>query len=356
MPAAAFRSGSDCFILPHRHEPGARDAEMDDRPPALSQPQAAEVSVAVPARLHLGFLDLHGGLGRRFGSLGITIDAFGTRAVARRSDRLRVSGADAERVRAWVETLSARHDRPAALELDIREATPAHAGLGSGTQLALAVGTCFARLHGLDLPARKLAPALGRGRRSGIGIGAFERGGVLLDGGRGESGEPPPIVSRLPFPDAWRILLIVDPARSGVHGAAERDAFRTLPPFPQDLASHLSRLMLMRALPALAEADLAAFATAVAELQRANGEYFAPIQGGRFASPAVAAALGWLEAQGIRGVGQSSWGPTGFAVVASEREAMDVRDVAERRFGSSLRFRICRGRNAGAEVVQGRSV
>ena len=33
------------------------------------------VTVAVAARLHLGFLDLNGGLGRRFGSLGLALDA-----------------------------------------------------------------------------------------------------------------------------------------------------------------------------------------------------------------------------------------------------------------------------------------
>ena len=32
------------------------------------------VTVAVGARLHLGFLDLNGGLGRRFGSLGLALD------------------------------------------------------------------------------------------------------------------------------------------------------------------------------------------------------------------------------------------------------------------------------------------
>lgn len=36
------------------------------------------VRVEVPARLHLGFLDMEGGLGRRFGSLGLTLDGLGT--------------------------------------------------------------------------------------------------------------------------------------------------------------------------------------------------------------------------------------------------------------------------------------
>jgi predicted sugar kinase len=39
----------------------------------------ARVTVTVPARLHLGFVDLNGELGRRFGSLGIAIDTPRTR-------------------------------------------------------------------------------------------------------------------------------------------------------------------------------------------------------------------------------------------------------------------------------------
>jgi len=35
---------------------------------------AAQVTVAAPGRLHLGFLDPDGSLGRSFGSLGLTID------------------------------------------------------------------------------------------------------------------------------------------------------------------------------------------------------------------------------------------------------------------------------------------
>ena len=59
-------------------------------------------------------------------------------------------------------------------------------------------------------------------------------------------------------------------------------------------------------------------------LQQVVGDTFAPAQGGRFASSAVAEALAWLASEGVAGVGQSSWGPTGFAILASEGEAQDV--------------------------------
>ena len=55
------------------------------------------VDVTVPARLHLGLLDLHGGLGRRFGSLGLTLDGPRTRLSATAGSGLSAVGPDAER-------------------------------------------------------------------------------------------------------------------------------------------------------------------------------------------------------------------------------------------------------------------
>ena len=44
------------------------------------------VSVIAPARLHLGFLDLHGGLGWKFGSIGLAVSAIETSLTASYSD------------------------------------------------------------------------------------------------------------------------------------------------------------------------------------------------------------------------------------------------------------------------------
>ncbi|MDF2766440.1 MAG: kinase [Rhodospirillales bacterium] len=307
--------------------------------------------VAAPARLHLGFLDLHGGLGRKFGSLGVTLEEPRTVLTVRGADKLEVSGASGERARRIAMRLMDGMGLTGGFEIAIDEAIPEHAGLGSGTQLALALGAALARCAGQAADPRRIALLARRGARSGIGIGAFALGGVILDGGRAEEDDtPPPIVSRLDFPEPWRVLLIVDPKNGGLHGPAEYEAFRLLPQFPERLAADLSRLMLMQALPALAEADLPRFGEAVSELQRRVGDYFSPVQGGRFSSPHVAAALSWLEAAGIAGFGQSSWGPTGFAFAASPAEGEALMAEAERRWGGSLRFRLVKGRNRGAEI------
>ena len=60
------------------------------------------VRVEAPARLHFGFLDLHGGLGRRFGSIGLAIDAPSLALTARRSAHPTSAGPEADRVRGYV--------------------------------------------------------------------------------------------------------------------------------------------------------------------------------------------------------------------------------------------------------------
>ncbi len=111
-------------------------------------------------------------------------------------------------------------------------------------------------------------------------------------------------------------------------------------------------MTLMMALPALAEADLDRFAMAVAALQQAVGDHFTPMQGGRFASPLVAEVLAWLETRGLRGVGQSSWGPTGFAIVGSagEAEALLTQALSRWPASSGLAFAVTSGRNRGGVV------
>jgi beta-RFAP synthase len=320
---------------------------------AKDQRKIGRVAVMVPARLHVGFVDLNGALGRRFGSLGIALDTPSTSLSLTWSDALIAQGPDAARAREHLVKLAKHFKREPLIKLTIDRTIPAHVGLGSGTQLSLATAVAFCRLHGLPADTRFLAQLLERGLRSSIGIATFEEGGVIVDGGRGETDAPPPVLSRLPFPDDWRILLIFDNGRRGLHGSAEVDAFHRLPAFPAETAAHLCRVVLMVALPALVEHDLDRFGGAIAELQRAIGDYFAPVQGARFMSPTVAGVLGWLESEGVRGVGQSSWGPTGFAILGSQRDAEQLLHQAERRWpaDTGLSFVLSRGRNQGGDVT-----
>lgn len=310
------------------------------------------VSVTAPARLHFGFLDLNGDLGRRFGSIGLAISGLQTRIVLTASERMQIGGPDADRARRYAERFQQLLGLHGSYRIDITQAIPSHAGLGSGTQLALALARAIRQFHHLPTDTRGDALRLGRGGRSGVGVGLFDRGGLIVDGGRWPGEGVAPIISRMAFPEDWRIIVVLDPRHTGIHGDDERSAFARLPPFGAANSGRICRLVLMQALPALAEADLVSFATAINEMQKILGAHFAPLQGGApFASLAVQAALAFLEGEGASGGGQSSWGPTGFAFAESPEQAEQLVASARRhRHCQDLDIRICRGLNRGALV------
>jgi beta-ribofuranosylaminobenzene 5'-phosphate synthase len=313
----------------------------------------AGITVTVPARLHLGFLDLNGGLGRKFGGLGLAISDFGTSLGIRRAKHARVAGPESERVEEYLQKMERALALDSAHAVNVLQNVPPHSGLGSGTQLALAVASGIRRLYNLPLQIEDDALRLGRGARSGIGIGLFHRGGLVVDGGHGSQLGVAPIVSHLPFPEHWRILVIFDRQRRGVHGVDEVSAFADLTPMTDADAAGICRLVLMKALPALSEHDIVSFGAAIKELQARLGDYFARAQGGSaFTSPAVAGVLAGLDAAGAHGIGQSSWGPTGFAFAPSPEEAERLAKLGrDHPAAEGLDIRICSGLNRGAAIV-----
>lgn len=311
-----------------------------------------QIRISAPARLHLGFLDLHGGLGRNFGSLGLTLDRLKTIVSVRRSDSLTAEGPSAERAKQFAHDLMKHLGQQYNVHIHIEKAIPSHIGLGSGTQLLLSIGYALSQLFDLKLDIQAIAEIAERGARSGIGIGAFEKGGFLIDSGKGSGDKPPSISLRAAFPDAWRVLLIFDEKIQGLHGEKEIEAFRALPRFSEAQAGEICRLTLMQLIPGLTDVNLDLFGRAIGRVQQIIGDYFSPAQGGRFISPAVTEVLYWIEQHGISGIGQSSWGPTGFAILPSENEAQKLLESLRFQHGerSALRFEIVKGLNTGAEV------
>lgn len=305
------------------------------------------------ARLHMGFFDLHGGLGRKFGSLGLALSEPATRLTVSRAAEFSAVGTGSERALKHAREFAQHFHLKDAVTVQVESAIPEHAGLGSGTQMALAVGWALSKLNVLDVSLQEVAALTQRGARSGIGIAAFEQGGLIVDGGRGEKTVVPPLLSRMAFPDDWRIVLIFDHSGIGVHGKEEVEAFRTLPEFSAATSAELCRYVLMQALPAIAEKNLKQFGDAVYEIQCRIGDYFAAAQGGRrFTSAAVGALLEWMRSEGIACVGQSSWGPTGFAIFENELDAQATAAVLKKKCADQqhLQFLVCKAHNHGCEV------
>lgn len=312
-----------------------------------------KVSVIAPARLHMGFIDLSGSLGRHFGSIGIALNEHATRLTLSGADQCNIAGPSALRAKNCLVSLCRAFNVPDQLKITIETAIPEHVGLGSGTQMSLAIGSALNAYYGLGLSVREIASVMDRGLRSGIGIGVFEQGGLVVDGGRGENTITPPLLVHLDVPVDWRFILVFDKRGQGLHGHQEIQAFQELPAFSQQEAERLCYLLLMQALPAVAENDLVKFGEVITRLQRSVGEHFASAQGGVFTSPEVAEAMQWLAGQGAVAIGQTSWGPTGFCAVDSPELAESITGQARQKFVhfDMLSFLAAGARNNGGEVI-----
>jgi len=289
------------------------------------------VRVSAPARLHLGFLDLNGSTGRKFGSLGLAVNSHSTRLTAQKSENINISAPEGnddvcKRTESIIQTFYQTLGQHVAeenkgVEINFEQLIPEHAGFGSGTQLNLAIGTALCKLHNIETSTQEIAASLGRGARSGIGISTFDLGGFIVDGGLKPNTTVPPLLMHQSFPNDWRIVLIMDNQHQGVHGQQEKLAFTKLSPFPLENSQAICHLSLMQLLPALIEQDIDQFGAALTQIQFLIGDHFAPAQGGRYTSPLVAKLLNHAQQLGHQGIAQTSWGPTGCVFVADQIQA-----------------------------------
>ena len=313
-----------------------------------------KVQITTGARLHIGPLANAAETGRDFGGVGLMVSAPSCRVVVSTSESDTITAPDAiyDRV-AKVRDQCRTSDAWKPCQIEVVESIPQHHGFGGGTQLSLAIATAMARLNQDDSNTFKLARRVGRGLRSGLGIHGFEYGGFLVDGGKSMPNSIGGLSARNNFPDEWTLLLISPGGSEGLSGEREVQAFRDLSPMSITDTSHLCRLVLMRMLPAISEQDFCEFADAVGEFGQRVGEYFSPAQGGVFSSQRMSDLADQLGREGIRGVAQTSWGPTIAAFFPTEQEAiLKHSELTSDEVWADCSIIIATAMNRGAEVVE----
>lgn len=312
--------------------------------------------VKTGARLHLGQLDLNGSLGRLYGGLGLAIDQPQLEITAARSNKFSFLGTDdceKPRVEKIARTYLEYYALPG-VQIELSQALPGHSGLGSGTQLCLALGFAITRVYGLQPPLTELASITDReSSRSGIGVGAFEQGGFLIDGGKPDRlsreghFKVPPLLARLEFPEEWSIILALPDKEEKMFGSKEESAFCSLPLMSEQVSGSICRLLLMKLLPSLIEKDLQAFGEALTAIQSYLGDYFTPVQGGRYASVLGSKLADFMLSHSAAGVGQSSWGPTVYGFTSQDKQEI-LAEQTRGFLGAQGRVWTVKGRNQGA--------
>ena len=317
---------------------------------------SSKIQITTGARLHFGMLSCAAATRRQFGGVGLMVDSPGCQITFERADHASITGPPESCLR--VEEFAGRYcerfsaDPPPPCRIEIRNEIPSHLGLGSGTQLGMAVARGLSMIAGEDCDdAVELADRVNRGKRSAVGLHGFARGGLIVEAGKRSASESGALVSRVEFPGGWRLVLARPPDGAGLSGAAELDAFSRLPAMPIAMTGRLCRIVLLDLLPAVIEANFDACGESLYEFGRTVGEYFAPLQGGIYANARMAKLVTALQTEGIRGVGQTSWGPTLF-ILCSDAISADglVAHLAADPQWADCRFQITKPRNHGADV------
>lgn len=313
--------------------------------------------VKTGARLHLGQFDLNGSLGRMYGGLGLAIDEPYLEITAERKNDLCLICFD-ENEKKRLEKISNQYLAYYALpgvKIELVQSFPSHSGLGSGTQLCLALGFAITRVYGLQPSLKELAGITDReSSRSGIGVAAFEQGGFLIDGGKKVSKlkdnnlyQVPPILTRMEFPEDWSIILVLPHTKEKMFGSKEEKAFQSLLPMEEQISGRICRTLLIKVMPGLIEKDLEGFGQGITEIQEYVGDYFAPMQGGRYSSAMGLQITDYLLSKGATGVGQSSWGPTIYGFTRLENQAELVKKTKKFLGEQGIVWSV-KGRNEGA--------
>jgi beta-ribofuranosylaminobenzene 5'-phosphate synthase len=279
-----------------------------------------KVYVKTPARLHLGLIDLNGDLGRIYGGLGVAIDHPSVVLQSQESQTLKICGENSGLTQNLVTRFLKAYKIERNVLVDVKQVIPEHVGLGSGTQLALAIAASISRLFDLEGSPQEWASVMERTSQSGIGTAVFAQGGLVIDAGiNTEETENTiiPLICRQPFPDEWRFVVAIPNTKKGLSKEAEISAFKKLPPTPATEVGKICRLTMMKLLPAIVEKNIIDFGQAMTQIQNIVGDSFAQAQYGRYSSSPATKCIKFMLENGVYGAGQSSWGPTVYGVVKS---------------------------------------
>lgn len=299
--------------------------------------------IVAPARLHFGLIDLSGQLKHADGGIGLAIQQPSITITASISDRFQLQCPDSLHSRAEkIINRIGMYLRTRDLNIKIDTTTIPHSGFGSGTQLSLALSSVLLALVGLRaFSLTDLSVLLQRGGTSGIGVHAFNSGGLLVDGGRywphkqpkfGPSSafslpDIPPLIARVDFPD-WGICIVVPNLTCRISDESERSLFKSLTPVPVHEVKSVCSLILLKLLPAIANSNFELFCESLEEIRDQGFKRREICSRGAI----IVNYISSLEEIGFRGVGMSSWGPALFGFTPTLRESFTLSQIVKEKY------------------------
>ena len=314
------------------------------------------IEITTGSRLHFGLICSELNARWRFGGIGVMLRQpawrLSVQPTTADEDSIEASDDVCQRIRELLQRIRSRHYMTS-LRMEVHHEVSLHTGLGSGTQLGLALSAASELLthRRLQEDPFQLAQLACRAERSAVGTVGFARGGFLVDHGESSGESQHRQVDRFLFPDDWRFVLTHPENSQGLSGEKERTFFGQRIHMPQTLIEDLEQQVLQEIIPAVRESQFQAFATSLENYGQTVGTFYAAEQGGVFAHPAMTQLANHLRTAGVSGMAQSSWGPLIGIPAGSQEHAEEILRLIPDHIGSSrLTTTISEPLNTGASI------
>lgn len=311
------------------------------------------VSVTAPSRIHFGLFGGKSQHERSFGGLGVMVDQPGLQLSIQPASEMRYEGLQSQRTKQFTESWLrfTGHTPSTAFHVVLHQCPESHIGLGTGTQLGLAVAAGLFQFCCGETPAiETVAESVGRGKRSGVGTYGFLHGGLIVDRGKTANEKLAGLDLHLPFPEDWRFVLIKSEADSGLSGTQEENFFTESTESLIGKRNQLIEIAKSQIVPAVIKKDFDTFSQAVYQFGKTSGSYFSKVQGGPFNGRRITEIITRLREFGFMGVGQSSWGPTVYAVAKSDNEANRISELMSIHLSRQETMIVTRPSRGGATI------
>ncbi|MHA1678637.1 MAG: beta-ribofuranosylaminobenzene 5'-phosphate synthase [Promethearchaeota archaeon] len=330
-----------------------------------------KIRITTPCRIHLSLIDENGYTGRVDGGIGLLLDR--PNVVLEASNNANEFKIEAHKYyRESIEVINEQASKVFKafnisnknFHFNLKRYYPSHVGLGSKTQLSLAIATSIVKLKQIEnVSVEQLTRIVNRGGTSGIGWRGFEQGGFILDGGhdfgKGKEKEtflpssasrgtnPALTIFRLPIPDFWRFVLIIPNVKKGAYGDEEISIFQKYAPIDKKEVNEVSHQILMKILPGIIRKNLICFGEGLKRIQNIG---FKKIEI-ELQDPIVKQLLKFFEDYGVKAHGMSSFGPSVIGITESDEEAQDLLKSVKKQLKTiGGHFYICKPNNCGAKI------
>ncbi len=330
-----------------------------------------KIRITTPCRIHLSLIDENGYTGRVDGGIGLMLDRpnvvfeatnhaeeFKIEAHKYYRESIEVINEKASRV---FKTFNISNKN---FHFFLKRYYPSHVGLGSKTQLSLAIATAIIKLKEINkISIKELTKLMERGGTSGIGWKGFEGGGFIVDAGHdfgigkeketflpssaSSSADPALTIFRYTIPEHWRFVLVIPNVKKGAYGDEEVSIFQTHAPIPKIEVNEVSHQILMKIIPGILKQDLTCFGEGLKRIQTIG---FKKVEI-ELQHEIVKKVLAFFQTYGVKAYGMSSFGPSVIGITESDEEAnILLKETQKLISGFGGYIYICKPNNFGAKI------